>query len=122
VTRSIAGCDESGEIAAGRVEGLSLNLPIRIYIMLPANEAERVRARLDHLVGNGIIAIHDLKMISHKAASSLFPQQLRESDVMTPEPKRIAPDRPLNDATEMLLSSIFNGLPEWTPGIDRLAS
>lgn len=111
VTRGIAGSYESGEISTGRVEILSFNLPIRIYIVLPAAETERVLAGLDTLVGNGIIALHDLAVVSHKAASSFFPRQLTVRDVMTPDPARIAADSPVSEAARLLLSSIFTGLP-----------
>ena len=36
VTRGIAGCYESGEITTPKLEVLSYNLPLRIYIVLPA--------------------------------------------------------------------------------------
>lgn len=111
VTRGIAGSYESGEISTGRVEILSFNLPIRIYIVLPAAETERVLAGLDTLVGNGIIALHDLAVVSHKAASSFFPRQLTVRDVMTPDPARIAAESPVSEAARLLLSSIFTGLP-----------
>lgn len=111
VTRGIAGSYESGEISTGRVEILSFNLPIRIYIVLPAAETERVLAGLDTLVANGIIALHDLAVVSHKAASSFFPRQLTVRDVMTPDPARIAAESPVSEAARLLLSSIFTGLP-----------
>lgn len=111
VTRGIAGSYESGEISTGRVEILSFNLPIRIYIVLPTAETDRVLAGLDTLVGNGIIALHDLAVVSHKAASSFFPRQLTVRDVMTPDPARIAAESPVSEAARLLLSSIFTGLP-----------
>ena len=111
VTRGIAGCYEGGEISTGRLEILSFNLPIRIYIVLPAAETEPVLAGLDELVGNGIIALHDLKVISHKAANTFFPRQLMVRDVMTPKPQSITAEGPLSAAAGLLLSSIFTGLP-----------
>ena len=42
VTRGVAGCYESGEVATSRIVILSFNMPIRIYIVLPAAETERV--------------------------------------------------------------------------------
>jgi CBS domain-containing protein len=111
VTRGIAGCYESGEVATGRVEILSFNLPIRIYIVLPAAASEQVLAGLDQLVGNGIIALHDLKVISHKTANTFFPRQLTVRDVMTAEPKCVTAEDPVSAAARLLLSSIFTGLP-----------
>ena len=111
VTRGIAGCYESGEVASGRLEVLSYNLPIRIYIILPAAETELVLAGLNELVGNGIIALHDLAVVSHKAANTFFPRQLIVRDVMTPGPASVTADTPLNEAAGLLLSSIYTGLP-----------
>ena len=111
VTRGIAGCYESGEVSTSRLEVLSYNLPIRIYVVLPAAETERVLAGLDALVSNGIIALHDLTVVSHKATSTFFPRQLAVRDVMTPDPACIAAESPVSDAARLLLSSIFTGLP-----------
>jgi CBS domain-containing protein len=111
VTRGIAGCYESGEVTTGRLEILSFNLPVRIYIVMPAAETERVLDGLNGLVGDGIIALHDLNVISHRARNSFFPRQLLVRDVMTAKPKSVAADSPLSDAANLLLSSIFTGLP-----------
>jgi CBS domain-containing protein len=111
VTRGIGGCYESGEISTGRLEILSFNLPIRIYIVLPAAATEQVLTGLDERVGNGIVALHDLKVISHKAANTFFPRQLTVRDVMTTEPKSVTAESPLSDAARLLLSSVFTGLP-----------
>ncbi len=111
VTRGIAGCYESGEVSTGRLEVLSSNLPSRIYIVLPAAVIDQVWAGLDPLVGNGILALHDLTVLSHKAASTFFPRQLTVKDVMTPKPASVGADSPASEAARLLLSSIFTGLP-----------
>ncbi len=111
VTRGIAGCYESGEAATGRLEVLWTNLPIRIYIVLPAMETETVLNGLNGMVGDGIVALHDLKVLSHRARNAFFPRQLLVRDVMTPEPRRVTAETSLMDVVEMLLPSIFTGLP-----------
>ncbi len=111
VTRGIAGCSENGEVCNGRVEVLSFNLPIRISIVLPAAEVEQVLAGLDPLVSDGIIALHDLTVVSHKAAKAFFPRQLLVKDVMSANPTSITAEQPLSEAARLLLSSIFTGLP-----------
>ncbi|MFZ1986781.1 MAG: DUF190 domain-containing protein [Desulfatitalea sp.] len=111
VTKGIAGCYESGEVATGRLEILAYNLPIRIYIVLPAAESERVLAGLDGLVSDGIVALHDLQVVGHRARNAFFPRQFRVRDAMSANPQRVTADTPLSDAARMLLGSIFTGLP-----------
>ncbi|MBM9537916.1 DUF190 domain-containing protein [Desulfobulbus alkaliphilus] len=111
VTRGIAGCDESGEMTTDRLEILSFNLPIRIYIIVPAAATDQVLAGLDELIGSGVIALHDLQVVSHKTASTFFPRQLQVRDVMTARPERVTADSRLSEAARLLLSSIFTGLP-----------
>lgn len=111
VTRGIAGCYESGEVATGRLEILSLNLPIRIYIVLPAMETERMLDGLNGIVVDGIVALHDLNVLSHRTHNAFFPRQLMVRDVMTIEPKSVTATTILSEAVQMLLPSIFTGLP-----------
>lgn len=111
VTRGIAGCYESGEVATQRLEILSYNLPVRIYIVLPAAETDRVLERLKGMLSDGIIALHDLQVVDHRARNAFFPRQLKVRDAMTPAPKSISAGSPLGEAAKLLLSSIFTGLP-----------
>ena len=111
VTRGIAGCTENGELATGRLEVLSYNLPLRITIILPAAATEGVLAGLDERVTDGIIALRDLDVVRHKTSRTLFPRQLLVRDVMTPDPRQVTADSPLDQAARLLLGSIFTGLP-----------
>ncbi|MGW8186249.1 MAG: DUF190 domain-containing protein [Desulfobacterales bacterium] len=111
VTRGVAGCYESGEVATGRIVILSFNMPIRIYIVLPAAETERVLDGLDGIVTDGIVALHDLNVLSHRTRNAFFPKQLLVRDVMTPAPQSVTAGTALSEAARLLLSSIFTGLP-----------
>lgn len=111
VTRGVAGSYESGEVATGRIVILSFNMPVRIYIVLPAAETERVLSGLNGIVTEGIVALHDLNVLSHRTRSAFFPRQLMVRDVMTPDPESVTAGTQLNDAARLLLSSIFTGLP-----------
>lgn len=111
VTRGVAGCYESGEMATGRLEIFSLNLPIRIYIVLPAMEAERVLNRLNGMVVDGIVALHDLNVHSYRTRNAFFPRQLMVRDVMTVDPQSVTANTILSEVAQLLLSSIFTGLP-----------
>lgn len=111
VTRGIAGVYENGEMATGRLEVLSYNLPIRISIVLPAAEAERVLDGVQSMVTEGIVILQDLNVISHTTRNALFPRQILVRDAMTPQPKYVTADSSLSEAAGLLLASIFTGMP-----------
>ncbi len=111
VSRGIAGCYESGEITTTRLEILSFNLPITISIIVPAAASKNVLEALGDLVTDGIIAVRDAQVVGHRTANTFFPRQLTVRDVMTRDPVKITAERSLADAAQLLLSSIFTGLP-----------
>lgn len=111
VTRGIAGCYESGEVATGRLEIFSINMPIRITIVSPSAEIDLVMDGLDGMIHDGIVAVHDLHVLSHRARNAFFPRQLMVRDVMTVKPQYVRTDTPLGDVVKLLLPSMFGGLP-----------
>ena len=111
VTRGIEGSYESGEIATGRLEVLSYNMPVRITIIVPAFESERILSKAAEMVTDGIVAVQDLQVISHKTRGLLIPRQTRVRDIMTPNPQKVNLDTSLAEVARLLLSSTFTGLP-----------
>ena len=111
MTRGIEGSYESGEIATGRLEVLSYNMPVRITIIVPAVESERILAKAEEMVTDGIVAVQDLQVISHKTRGLLIPKQTRVRDIMTPNPQKVNLDTSLAEVARLLLSSTFTGLP-----------
>ena len=111
ISRGIGGCYENGEMTTGRLEILSYNLPLHIEIVLPAAACEQVLDGLDVLICDGIITVRDLMVVSHKTATTFFPRQLTVRDVMTRNPLSVTREQDLATAAELLLSSIFTGLP-----------
>ena len=111
VTRGIGGSYESGEIATGRIEVLSYNMPVRITIIAPAVESERILSKAAEMVTDGIVAVQDLSVISHKTRGLLIPRDTRVRDLMTPAPQRVNLDTSLAEVARLLLSSTFTGLP-----------
>jgi len=95
VTRAIDGCYESGEVATGRLEILSYNMPLRIAIVLPAAEIERVLPEVEAMVTDGIVAVHHLDVVSHKTRKQLVPKQIKVRDIMTPDPRKVSLKRRL---------------------------
>lgn len=111
VTRGVAGCYENGEITTNRLELLSFNLPVRIYIVAPEAETERILGGIEPRITDAIIALHDLNVVGHHVNNVLFPHQIMVRDVMTPHPRSVTADTSLSEAARLLLSSIFTGLP-----------
>jgi len=111
VTRGIAGCYENGEVTTQKLEVFSFNLPVRIYIVLPAAETERALTDLNGMISDCIIVLHDLHVVGHRARKAFFPRQMKVRDAMTSEPKSVLPSSSLREAAILLLSSIFTGLP-----------
>jgi len=111
VTRAVDGCYESGEVATGRLEVLSYNMPLRIAIVLPAAEIERVLPEVEAMVEDGIVAVHHLDVVSHKTRKQIVPRQVKVRDIMTPDPRKVSLTTPLDQVVRLLLSSIFTGVP-----------
>jgi CBS domain-containing protein len=111
VTRGIEGSYESGEIATGRLEVLSYNMPLRITIIVPAVEADRIVSKVEVMVKDGIVAVEDLNVVSHKTHGLLIPKDTRVQDIMTPDPKKVNPETTLDEVARLLLSSTFTGVP-----------
>lgn len=111
VTRGTDGCYESGEVATRKLEVLSYNMPLRIHVILPAGDLERVLPDIEKMVTEGIVVIHHLDVASHKTRTHLIPRQIKVRDVMTANPKTVTPSTPLDEVVQLLLSSTFTGLP-----------
>lgn len=111
VTRGIAGCYENGALATMKLEILSFKMPLKIEIVLPASEAQRVLPTIQEMVVDGIVSIRDLNVVSHRTQKHLIPSHLRVRDVMTPAPKSVGATTQASEVIRILLSSEFNSIP-----------
>ncbi|MFC1829046.1 DUF190 domain-containing protein [Thermodesulfobacteriota bacterium] len=111
VTRGIEGCYENGEVATQNILVLSFNMPLKIEIILPSSELDRVLPALEEIVCEGIVAVREIETRSHKTRKRLLPRQLKVKDVMTASPTKVTMSTSLSEVTKLLLSSVFNGLP-----------
>ncbi len=111
VVRGVAGVYESGEISTPGIEILGYNMPVWIRIILPAPEAGQVLPTLEKMVTDGIVAVQDLQVVSHRTKGTLLPKHVRVRDIMNPEPQRVQLTTPVNEVARLLLSSTFTGLP-----------
>lgn len=64
VSKGIAGSYENGEIAHHAIEVISMNMPLRIEIILPASELDTVLPELEKIVEDGIITVNDINIVS----------------------------------------------------------
>jgi len=111
VSRCQAGCYENGETSSDRMEILSYNAPVKIEIIVPNAEAEKVTNRLMELLPDGIIAVSELNVLSHKADGRLLPSHLLVCDVMSTSPRSVHPETALTEAANILLREKFKALP-----------
>jgi len=111
VTRGVEGSYESGEIATGRLEVLSYNMPVCVTIVAPAAESEKILSKAAEMVKDGIVTVQDLNVFSYRTHGRLIPKGSRARDIMTPSPKQVNLDSPLDDVARLLLSSTFTGVP-----------
>jgi CBS domain-containing protein len=111
VTRGIEGSYETGEIATGRLEVLSYNMPLRITIIAPAVEADKIVSQVEVMVTDGIVALEDVNVIVHKTHGLLIPKDTRVRDIMTLHPKKVNPETSLDEVARLLLSSTYTGVP-----------
>jgi CBS domain-containing protein len=111
VERGSAGSYESGEMATGGIEVLSYNMPVRITVVMPAAEVERLLEKVEAMVTDGIVAVQDLQVVAHRTRGVLIPQHTRVRDIMTVNPQKVTPETSLAEVARLLLSSTFTGVP-----------
>ncbi|MGC9317028.1 MAG: DUF190 domain-containing protein, partial [Armatimonadota bacterium] len=111
VSRGQTGYYENGEVASTRLEVLSYNLPLKIEIILPTAELDRILPRVVTIVTDGIVAVEDMRVQSHRSRYRLIPRQLLVRDIMAPDPVSVAEDTPVSSVVRLLLSAEFNAVP-----------
>ncbi|PKL35939.1 MAG: histidine kinase [Spirochaetae bacterium HGW-Spirochaetae-1] len=111
VTKAFAGCYENGELVSTNIEVLSFNLPLKIEIILPALEVERVVSAVEEIITDGIVIVRDMDVRLHMTSSRLIPRQIRVNDVMTPSPTCVAVSATVGEIIKLLLHSDFNAIP-----------
>ncbi len=111
VTRGMAGSYESGELASRNILTISYNLPVKVEIILPAAEADRLRPEIEAMVTDGIVSVREMTVHSYRTRKHLIPRQIKVRDIMTPDPRRVATDTSASEVVRILLSASFSGLP-----------
>jgi CBS domain-containing protein len=111
VTRGIAGSYENGELATARIEVLGANMPLKIEIVLPTSEAQRVLNDLAGNIAEGVIMVGERRAVAHGVHARLIPRHLKVRDVMTPNPVSAHEDTPAREIIARLLPGDFHALP-----------
>lgn len=111
VSRGQAGYYENGEVASARLEVLSSNLPLKIEIILPAPELDRILPEVTKIVTDGIVVVEDMQVCSHRSRYRLIPRQLRVRDIMAGPAVSVSADTPVSDVVRLLIEAEFNGVP-----------
>lgn len=111
VTRGIGGCFETGEVATQSILDLSYNMPLKIEILLPSAQVDRVLPTVEKMVVEGVITVHPIRVLVHKTERRMLPRHFKVKDIMTPSPRQVAESTTLDEVARMLMSSIFTGVP-----------
>lgn len=111
VTRGIAGAYENGELATARIEVLAANMPIKIEIVLPTAEAQRILDDLERNIAEGIVMVREQRAVVHGVQARLIPRHLKVRDVMTPTPARAHEDTPVREIISRMLTGDFHSMP-----------
>lgn len=111
VTRGIGGAFENGDVATQNILELSFNMPLKIEIILPSPELDVVLPVVEEMVCEGIVSVRTMQVRSHKTERRLLPRHFRVKDIMTPSPKKVTPSTSLKEIAQLLMSSVFTGVP-----------
>ena len=111
VMKGIEACYENGEIATQHILDLSFNMPLKMEILLPSAELDRILPTIEEMVGEGILAVRELQIRCHKIRKYFIPKHTTVKEVMTPSPKTVAVSAPVDEVVRLLLSSRFTGVP-----------
>jgi len=68
VTRGVAGCFENGEVASHRVLDISYNMPVKVEIIVPQPELEKLLPHIEEMVGDGIVLVREADVRLHRTA------------------------------------------------------
>jgi len=111
VLKGIEAYYENGELATQDILAISYNMPLKIELLLPTAEVERVLPSLEKMLTEGIIAVRELDIYCHKLRKYFIPKHIPVRDVMTASPKTVQPFTSVDHVVKLLLSSIFTGVP-----------
>lgn len=111
IYKGVGACYENGEIATQGILTLSYNMPVKIEIVLPANEVDHFLPSLTEIVDEGIINVREMNIQCYRTRNRFIPNHIKVKDVMTRHPEKASSSSPLDKVARMLISSVFTGMP-----------
>lgn len=111
VFRALGGVFDGGETVSQRAVELAGDLPVKIEIILPANELGEVLLELGEMVQDGVIAVRDTSVVIHRTRRRLFPRGLQVRHAMTSAPVFVGPHTLVHDVVHLLADHEFNAVP-----------
>jgi CBS domain-containing protein len=90
-------------------------MPLKIEIVLPAAELDSILPGIEEIVTEGIVAVRDLDIRSHRTRAHLIPRHMRVKDVMTPYPVSVTGSSSVTEVVKILLKSNYNAVPVVAP-------
>jgi CBS domain-containing protein len=111
VIRGVAGCFENGEVASHRILDISYNMPLKIEIILPLPELERILPQIEAMVADGIVVVKQSEVRLHRTTGGLLPRSARVRDIMTAPAVAVREDDRLEEAVSVLVRSEFDSVP-----------
>lgn len=111
VTQGVAGCYENGEVVSHRILDISYNMPLKIEIVLPPPELERILPKLEEMVADGIMVVKEGEVVLHRTSGGLLPRSVRVRDAMTSPAVAVGRDEHLREVVAVLVRSEFDSVP-----------
>lgn len=115
VSKGVAGCYENGEVSTLTILDLSVNMPVKIEIILPHSELETVLPIIEEMVVDGIVLVESQELRSYKSSKQFLPKHLKVKDVMNKKPFFTTPETNLSSLLPLLLNNSL----KWLPVVDN---
>ena len=111
VSKGIAGSYENGEIVTLAFRKFSLNMPVKVEIMLPAKKVKLILPTLEKMVTDGIVAVAKLTVHSFKSSTCLIQYQLKVYDVMTVTVEAVTTTTTVEEVVRKMLTMSLKSVP-----------
>lgn len=102
---------ENGEIATGRIEVISGNLPIKIEILLSGTGVPMMLEALKPVAHDSILTLDELHVVAGGLRIDEVLGRSLVADLMTQTPKSVQLETPLQEVVDLLLQADLHAMP-----------